>query len=166
MPGSVTTSSTPSDAATPARPPVPVIVHLSGRMRGRTQRLGGDTLRIGAGEQAQVRLDRCEITCCGEGAEGPSSRFDVVATLQRRGASYRMAATPGTAIWVNGERATDMVLASGDVIEIGQGGPLLRFRLYAPGSRAYKTLGEAFADCVDCARKADTRLARRTGLVV
>jgi S1-C subfamily serine protease len=87
--------------------------------------------------------------------------------LERRGNTYRMIALPGAEVWVNGEQLEEMVLASGDVIEIGQGGPVLRFRLYRPGTRAYKTMSEVFSDCVDCARYgADTPVQRARVLLL
>lgn len=55
-------------------------------------------------------------------------------------------------MWINGEPAAEQKLYSGDVLEVGKGGPLLRFRLYPPGSPAYKSMMEAFSDCFDCAR--------------
>ncbi len=55
-------------------------------------------------------------------------------------------------VWVNGDRISDhWFLRSGDVLEIGHGGPVLRFRLYPGGASSYKSTREAFADCVDCA---------------
>jgi S1-C subfamily serine protease len=45
-----------------------------------------------------------------------------------------------------------LVLASGDLIEFGKDGPILRYRLYPPDSPAYKSVAEAFADSMDFAR--------------
>ena len=146
--------------------PIPVIVHLSGRLRGLTQRLRGDHLRIGASRDADVALDASDISVRPGRAAEEAGQIGIFATLERRGASYRLVASPAADIWVNGERAQEMVLATGDVLEIGQGGPLLRFRLYPSGSRAYKKLGEAFSDCVDCARHSGESLAKRTGILV
>lgn len=121
--------------------PVPVIVHLSGARRGTTQRLRSDTLRIGTGPEVEVHV-----------AHEPAvaSRH---ATLVRRDNTYEIEAEPDRPIWVNGEAVEDRQrLASGDVLEIGRDGPILRFRLYPPGSRAYKSAAEAFSDCIACAR--------------
>ncbi len=76
--------------------------------------------------------------------------------LRRSNQTYRLEPFPGVDVWINGERADTQALNSGDVIEIASGsdGLVLRFRQYEPGSDAYKTLGEAFADCVECARHA------------
>ena len=55
-------------------------------------------------------------------------------------------------VWVNGEPVQRRVLVSGDLIEVGSGGPVLRYRLYAPGSRPFKSFREVFNDCLDSAR--------------
>ena len=57
-------------------------------------------------------------------------------------------------------------LSSGDLVEVGQGGPLIRFRLPAPGSRGYKTMGEAFGDCVDAARHGSRGPVGRAALLL
>jgi S1-C subfamily serine protease len=70
----------------------------------------------------------------------------------RRGLSYGLRAEGESPIWVNGQRIEETILDSGDVIEVGRDGPILRFRLYPTGSRAYKSPQEAFSDCIDCAK--------------
>lgn len=108
-----------------ATPPVPVLVYLSGPARGRSDRLEGS-----------VEVHR----------EGyPPVR------LEPRGQTYRLQA-PDHPVWVNGERVDDLVLASGDVIELDSDGPLIRFRLYPPDHAGYKSLPEVFSDCVTCAK--------------
>jgi len=59
------------------------------------------------------------------------------------------------------------VLASGDVLEFG-GGTVLRFRrfrLYPPERRRYKTMAEAFSDCVECARYDSPSPIRRAAVL-
>jgi len=137
---------------TTSPPPVPVIVHLSGARRGTTQRLRGEDLRIGTGPEVEVHV-----------AHEPSVASHH-ATLHRRGATYELEAEPEKPVWVNGDKAEHRVLLSGDVLEVGRDGPLLRFRLYPPGSRAFKSPSEAFADCVDCARHSSSSTAKRAAL--
>jgi S1-C subfamily serine protease len=119
-----------------------MVVHLSGSRRGTTERLSGDTLRIGTAADAEIHFpaDR----------EPPISPLH--ATLRRQGATYDLQAEPDQPVWVNGQPVTQVTLGSGDVVRIGQGGPLLRFRLYKGGSNAYKSVGDTLSDCVDCAR--------------
>lgn len=130
-----------TESGTPAAP-IPVVVHLSGARRGTTEQVEGDTLRIGTSAEAEIRLQADEVACAAA----------VYATLERRGLTYELHVMPGLSVWVNGEATQHLVLASGDLIEIGKGGPVLRFRVYAPGTAPHKSLAEAFSDCLDCAR--------------
>ncbi|MCZ6900751.1 MAG: FHA domain-containing protein, partial [Bacteroidetes bacterium] len=130
--------------------PTPVIVHLSGRRRGHTQRLSGELIRIGTSADAGVRLGL-----------KPGNEASLMATLVLRESTYEFIAEPGLDCWVNGERTERTILNSGDVLEIGRPGTILRFRLYKGGSKAYKTIGQAFSDCADCAHHGATNpLAR------
>ena len=101
--------------------PYPALVHLSGRLRGTTQLLLGNPLSITAAANRQVTV-----------VAGATGEASLLAVLERRGASYELQADPGVEIWVNGEQVDNLVLASGDVIEIGKSGAVLRFRLYPP----------------------------------
>lgn len=134
--------------------PIPVVVHLSGPDRGETLRLSGDGLRIGTSPEAEIRLP-----------EG-GTVADHHATLRRRGRTYALETEPGEAVFVDGEPVDRVALMSGDVLEIGPGGPVLRFRLYPPGSSALKSMAEAFSDCLDCARMAEGGPLRRAGLLL
>ncbi len=133
---------------------VPVVVFLSGSRRGHTLRLSGDRLTIGTDPSSDVRLPE----------DTEPLPLPHHATLLPRGRSYEIVAAPGAAVWVNGERVERLVLASGDVLEVGRDGSLLRFRLYPPGSAQYKTLPEIFSDCVECAR-AERGALRRAGML-
>ena len=70
-----------------------------------------------------------------------------------------------TSIWVNGELLERLVLASGDVLEIGRDGLLLRFRLYDSDKVPYKSLPEVFSDCAECVR-AEQGTLRKAGALV
>ncbi len=128
---------------------VPLIVHLSGWRRGESERLASDSIPIGASVDAGVRL--------------PAGSSAHAATLQRRGATYELIVEPGNDVWVNGERVDRIVLASGDVLEIGRGGPVMRFRLRPPGAGDDKSPTEVFADCWECARREGGSVMSRTG---
>jgi len=143
-------STDPTRAPAPSPAPTAVVVHLSGDLRGRTQRLTGDRLTIGTAPGADVRLLAHEATVAAEHAE-----------LVRSGTTWELHALPGRAVWVDGGRVETRRLANGDVLEIGPEGPVLRFRLYPPGDDAWKSPGEAFEDGLDRARYAGGgRLAR------
>ncbi len=136
----------------PAEPPIPVVVHLSGKLRGTTERLSGDQLTIGTSPQAQIHFST---------EPGVAQSH---AVLARQDMTYVLHADSGEEVWVNGVRAGVLELDSGDVLEIGQGGPLLRFRLYQPGTAAYKSMAEAFSDCLDCAKNSAGDPLTRTGV--
>lgn len=128
------------------RPPsagLPIIglVHVSGSRHGTTEMLFDDALVIGTAADAEIHLPADH-----EPAVAPSH-----ARLERRDGSYLLRASPGELVRVNGEAIDEALLAPGDVIEIGDGGPKLRFRVYRSKPRPYKTMTEALADCADCA---------------
>jgi S1-C subfamily serine protease len=122
--------------------PVAVFVHLSGDRRGTTQRLSGDVITIGTAPYVDVRLPP-------DPGPGPAP---IHATLHCRGLTYELVSTADADVWVNGNLVDTMVLASGDLLEFGKDGPILRYRLRPPESPAYKSLGEALSDSVDFAR--------------
>lgn len=131
-----------SGTGSPASRPVAVFVHLSGDRRGTTQRLSGDLITIGTAPYAHVVLPP-------DPGPGPEP---IHATLHLRGLTYELVATADADVWVNGQLVDTLVLASGDLLEFGRDGPILRYRLYPPGSSTHKSLGEAFSDSVDFAR--------------
>jgi serine protease Do len=132
---------------------VPVLVHLSGSRRGTSQRLAGDNLRIGTAPDAEVRVSP-------EPSVAPHH-----ATLRRTaGGTFELVSEADSPVWVNGDPVRRRALAPGDVLEIGRDGPLLRFRVYPPGTRASKSVAEAFADGVDGARYTKRSGAARAAL--
>ena len=114
-----------------------VIFHLSGMRRGRFEALTGDRLRIGTAPDAEIRLPTEEPQVAGHHA-----------TLHRRPDGWELATVGPRGVWVNGERVERARLRAGDLIEVGQAGPVLRLRHYPAGSKAYKSPAEAFGDCV------------------
>ncbi len=136
-----------------AAAPDAALVHLSGGRRGSTEFISGDRIVLSPASNGGIELSTNDET-------PPHS----LAVLERRGHTFRLSVTPGTEVWINGERLDELVLASGDVLEFG-GGAVLRFRLYPPERRRYKTMGEAFSDCVECARHDSTSPIRRAAVL-
>ena len=122
--------------------PIPGLFHLTGSRRGTTEALTEETVRVGTAPDTEIHL--------------PTDRESDVAahhaTLRRRGRTYQLRAEPGCRVWVNGEPVTEMVLASGDVMRIGDDDPRLRFRVYKRGHPLYRSMAEVLEDCVDCAQ--------------
>ena len=71
----------------------------------------------------------------------------------------------GHRVWLNGELVSNKArLASGDVLEIGPTGVLLRYCFYSGSTPSNRSLLDAFSDCIDCARYAQGPVTRRSGL--
>ena len=123
--------------------PVPVLVYLTGPRRGHQQRLCGDRLILDFHPPGEVRVARWE----------QASDAHAYAWLRRECASYALESVDGLPVWINGAQVKRRtVLASGDVMELGRSGVLLRFRLYPADAPSARSLNDAFSDCFDCAR--------------
>ena len=135
--------------------PTPVLVHLSGSQRGFSHRISGNEVKIGTGPGMDIRLPF-------DTEPLPSPHH---ATLRCRGQTYEVVAAGESDVWVNGERVIRFTLASGDILEIGRDGAVLRYRVYDAGVAPYKTMTQVFGDCLDCARKSDRGPVGKTAMV-
>ncbi len=120
-----------------------VVVHLSGDRRGEIQELRGGSVRLGPLPESEADPVASSV----------STGATFLATLVGQGREWELQAARG-AVWINGEKVQRRVLRSGDLIELGKGGPVLRFRTYASGWGGHKSMSEVFGDCVDCVRYA------------
>ncbi len=120
---------------------IAAIVHLSGPRRGQTEKLSGKTLWIESIDNGIKFIEPDE-----------SAPDNLVAVLHRSRESYEIETRAEHAIWINGEKTKNQLLASGDLIEV-EHGPVLRFRLYPAGAQVYKSVADVFVDCVDYARR-------------
>jgi S1-C subfamily serine protease len=136
--------------------PIPVIVHLSGRLRGATVRPLGDYLRIGTFPGAEIPLVRSP-------GEVPPEEY---AVLRRQGDLYEIDVATGKQVFVNGDPVDRRVLASDDVLEIGRGGPVLRFRLARAGTQGQKSLTQALADSTDSVRRSGFNRVSQVGMLL
>jgi serine protease Do len=122
---------------------VPVLVALSGQRRGHVETLDQDTLRIVAGAETGPEF----LSPADERAK------DFHATLRRDGDDYEIESAPDHELWVNGNLLSGChKLRSGDLLEIGYEGPVVRYRLHSPNLPITKTFAEAVADSLDGAR--------------
>ena len=126
---------------------VPYFVILSGPRRGHSEILDQKTYHIVMGADEAVRI-----------MEPDGERIkDVQATLHRATDTYELEVAAGHSIWVNGVQIKkSRMLKPGDLLEIGHGGPVVRYRPYLPGTVPRKTFAEAVADSLNGA-KADGR---------
>ena len=120
-----------------------VLRYLSGTRRGQVETLRSKTLYIIKDNEQDLRIVPADGII----------EANCVSTLHRSGTTYELEVIGGNDVWVNGERVTEnWILRSGDLLELGHTGPVLRFRLHPPGVSPKKTLAEAFADSLDGAR--------------
>lgn len=137
---------------------VPYFVVLSGPRRGHSEVLEQQTYHIVMGADEAVRI----MVPDGESIE------EIQATLHQAADSYELEVAAGHSIWVNGEQVqAHRKLRPGDLLEIGQGGPMVRYRFCPPGAIPRKTFAEAVLDSFDGAQ-ADGRsqLGKITAFVV
>lgn len=122
-----------------------VILHLTGPHRGSRQHLSGDRAIIGTSMDAVVHFPtgvdphvRGRHAVLVRGEEGWS-------ILEAEGQVYvNSADVPG----LHGRET----LVPGDILEIGSGGPVIRFVMETRQPPRYKSIGEAWRDTLDCAR--------------
>jgi len=74
------------------------------------------------------------------------------AEVLQRGGRLRIRSLGGSVLHVNGKPVEDALLMPGDVIRIGDGGPLLRYRVYCGTPSPYKRPVDALSDCFANAR--------------
>ena len=143
---------------------VNILDHLCGPLRGSRQVLTSQLHTIGTGEDAFIHF--------------PVHRVPDVhprhATLTKEGDTYQIRAASDAPIFVNGTRVTEQFLEHGDLIRLGETGPLLRYRhltgsigkqAIQPDTSASKSMKEVLDDCVEGAR-AETSSGIRQGLIV
>ncbi|MEQ8667219.1 MAG: trypsin-like peptidase domain-containing protein [Rhodospirillales bacterium] len=131
---------------------VAVLEHLTGPSRGRRTWIAADAVDIALTPSSMVH---CRETRNGLAPDGLVARF------RRRDGSYELIAAADQTVWVNGEPVRERVLRSGDMIELGDRGPLSRFRLFREEGAMGHTIGEIFSDAAAYLRSSRQPLARR-----
>lgn len=134
-----------------------VILHLTGPFRGARQHLFADEIGLGTAGDVDVRFP----------AELVPSVAPRHATLTRSEEGLLVLhVRPGETVYVNGESVEQHALRSGDVIAFGESGPMLRFLLLRDTPRTHKSLREAIADGLDCARHGSAGAVGRAWLLL
>jgi len=136
------------------RPRIAQFVHLSGAQRGQTRRIWGVTsLALGA--------DQSVTAVVGDASPGDH----IIAVVMPDDEGWRLEVAPEAKVWVNGVRVLHRALRAGDLLELGDGGAVVRFRP-RPASAPYKSVREALSDCVDTARIGGRGPIDRLGVLV
>lgn len=114
-----------------------MLTHLTGSLRGRTQYFDTDSISFGVGEHCGVAFDGAkDAVVCPVHAE----------LTVEHGAPVIRDHSRQRALFVNGQPQAEAVLQDGDLLQFGQDGPLVRFRLCEAEAKPLKTI---VADCRD-----------------
>ena len=117
-----------------------MLYHLGGSLRGTTQQLDADAVtfgtRAGCGVQFDARRD-------------PQVHSEHAGLAVEQGVPILRDQTGKRQLFVNGLRQSEAALQDGDLIQFGEGGPEVRFRLLSDGAPAAKPLKAIVADSRD-----------------
>ncbi len=116
------------------------LTHLSGSLKGRTQYFNTDSIRFGIGGDCGIVFD--------SERDHPVCPFHAEITTEDRTPTIRDC-SGGNGLFVNGRRIGETPLKDGDLIQFGDGGPLVRFRLSLDGEAAGKPWRAMVADSRD-----------------
>lgn len=116
------------------------LLHLSGPLRGRTTTYEARVVGIGSSSDNDAVVD----------APGVAPRHAQVEFVQDDCQFYLKRRDGQT--FVNGTEVEELILQDGDQIELGAGGPMLRFRVYVPIGAVCKPVRRMLTDASDVAR--------------
>lgn len=117
-----------------------VVVHLTGPFRGTRQHLFSDDISVGTGPEVDIRFPP---------ERAPAVAPNHAALRKTVDGTYNLTVRQGETVFVNGEPASDLALSSGDVLGLGEKGPVLRFLLLRDAPTGHKSMSEALRDCID-----------------
>lgn len=112
-------------------------IHLSGSKRGKIEALAEESIKIGSGKDCHLRFD-------------PQSDPLVApfhAEIRFENCEYVLS-DKGRGTFVNNRMVPEIILQDGDIVEFGEGGPKVRFRI-RPEDRPCKPFRNICADCLD-----------------
>jgi len=149
----------PIDSASTVSGGDAVILHLTGPHRGTRQHLTDVQALVGTARDAVVHFP--------EGSDPAVSKRHAV--LVRGEEGWSVLEVEGQ-VFLNSADVPGLqgreTLVPGDILEVGTGGPVIRFVMETSNPPPYKTVKEAWHDCVDCARHGKGGLLRRVALLV
>lgn len=129
-----------------------ILDHLSGYHRGTRDTLMADEVKIGSSANVDIHFPAAKVP----------NVAPIHAHLYKADNGFHIRASENTTVLVNDKAIHDTHLFTGDLIQLGSDGPLLRFRLYQEAKRSYKSVREAVTDCIDCAKKESNNPIGRT----
>ncbi len=116
-------------------------LHLSGGRRGEAEVFQQEWLQIGSHPECDLELEGRSVS-----PFHAAIRYENCEYLLRD-----LGSADGT--FVNGSQVSEILLQDGDVIEVGAGGPKLRFRTHPDDHARCKPLRRIFTDARDLARE-------------
>ncbi|MBL8734691.1 MAG: trypsin-like peptidase domain-containing protein [Planctomycetes bacterium] len=128
----------------------PQLLHLSGPQRGRTITYPGPVVRIGSA------ADRDAVIT----APGVAPKHAQIEWVQDQ-CRFHLRRRDGQ-VFVNGNEVEEVILDDEDQIELGEGGPMLRFRIYVPQGAVCKPVHRMLSDARDVARTSGGGAAAHT----
>ncbi len=126
------------------------LLHLSGPLRGRTVTYEARTVRLGSGDGNEAVLAEPAV----------AARHAQIEFVQEE-CQFHLRRDDGQ-VFVNGTEVEEVILQDGDQIELGSGGPRLRFRIYVPIGAVCKPVRRMLADARDVGRVSGGAAATRT----
>ncbi|MGB5527635.1 MAG: trypsin-like peptidase domain-containing protein [Gemmatimonadota bacterium] len=136
-----------------------VILHLTGPHRGTRQHLTDVQALIGTAGDAVVHFPVGEDPAVAQRHAALVRGEDGWSVLEVEGQVFLNSAdVPG----LQGRET----LVPGDILEVGTGGPVIRFVMETRNAPSYKSVKEAWGDCVDCARHGRGGLLSRFALFI
>lgn len=112
-------------------------IHLSGSKRGKVETLAEEIIKIGSGDECNLRFD----------PQGDPLIPPLHAEIRFENCEYILS-DRGQRTFVNNRMVPEIILQDGDIIEFGEGGPKVRFRI-RPEDRACKPFRDICVDCAD-----------------
>lgn len=112
-------------------------IHLSGSKRGEVETLAGEIIKIGSGEECALRFD----------SQSDPLVAPLHAEIRFENCEYILS-DKGQGSFVNNRMVPEIILQDGDIIEFGEGGPKIRFRIRLE-DRPCKPFRDICADCFD-----------------
>lgn len=126
------------------------LLHLSGPLRGRTVTYEARVVRIGSAPD-------CDAVVEAPGVAGKHVQIEYVPEECQFHLKKRDGQT-----FVNGTEVEEVILQDGDQLELGSGGPVVRFRIYVPIGAACKPVRRMLTDARDVARVSGGAAATQT----
>ncbi|MEZ5659521.1 MAG: trypsin-like peptidase domain-containing protein [Burkholderiaceae bacterium] len=130
--------------------------HLTGRSPGSVHWLSGPAIELRLSGDGRVHA----------GSRGGDARGFVIARLQAVSDTYALEVGDEHEVWVNGKPVHSRVLRDGDLIELGERGPLTRLRLHRQDSVGTHSAREILSDGLAYLRASRMPWPRRVARLV